>query len=372
MKVSIALATYNGESWLREQLDSLARQTLLPCELVVSDDHSSDRTLSVVETFAASAPFPVRIVRHHTRLGFSDNFVSALRRCSGEAIAFCDQDDVWSASKLELCVRAMCNNRGVSLVHHDCEEVDSNLQSLGIILRPAAAGSPQPPRTETRSVVGISMLGCCMLARRSVITLLLDCWPASHLRYVRNSGSRGVLGHDLATLHMASVVGNVHYLSEVLLQHRRHENNTWSPDLSFAKGKSRLSLAGKSKVLQECAEVRTVVASMYEEMAGRAEARNQSSAADYLAKISSRDRQLAGFYARRAELYSAQLRRERLSIFWNAVCSGDYRAVGGLLGGMRCALKDLAFGIAGPTAPQALEAICNRLNLKFHPREVAK
>jgi rhamnosyltransferase len=371
MKISIALATHNGEPWLLEQLDSLARQTLPPGELVVSDDHSSDRTLSVVETFAASAPFPVQIVRHNTRLGFADNFVSALRRCSGEAIAFCDQDDVWSASKLELCVQAMCNNRGVSLVHHDCEEVDSNLQSLGLILRPAAAG-PLPRRTDKHSVVGISMLGCCMLARRSVITLLLDCWPASHLRYVRNSGSRGVLGHDLATLHMASVVGNLHYLPEVLLQHRRHEKNTWSPDLSFAKGKSHTSLAGKSKVLQECAEVRMVVASMYEEMSERAEAKNQSAAADYLAKISSRDRRLAGFYARRAELYNAQLRRERFSIFWNAVCGGDYRAVGGLLGGTRCAVKDLAFVIAGPTAPHSLEAICNRLNLKFHPREVAK
>jgi hypothetical protein len=211
-----------------------------------------------------------------------------------------------------------------------------------------------------------------MLARKSVITLLLDCWPQSHLRYVRNSGSRGVLGHDLATLHMASVVGNVHYLPEVLLQHRRHDKNTWSPDLPLTNGKSGLSLAGKSKLLLECAEVRTVVASMYEEMAVRAEARNQAMAADYLVKISSRDRQLAGFYAARAELYNAQLRSERFSIFWNAVCSGDYRGIGGILGGMRCALKDLAFLVAGPTAPRALEAICNRLNLKFHPREVAK
>jgi glycosyltransferase involved in cell wall biosynthesis len=371
MKVSIALATHNGEPWLREQLESLARQTLPPFELVVSDDHSSDRTLSVVETFAASAPFPVQIVRHYTRLGFADNFVSALRRCSGEAIAFCDQDDVWDASKLDLCVRAMCNNRGISLVHHDCEEVDSNLQPLGIILHPAAAGSP-PRRTDEHSVVGISMLGCCMLARRSVITLLLDCWPASHLPYVRSSGSRGVLGHDLATLHLASVVGNVHYVPEVLLQHRRHDKNTWSPDLSFGKGKSHTSLAGKSKVLQECAEVRTVVASMYEEMASRAEAKNQNVAADYLGKISSRDRQLACFYARRAELYNAQLRRERLSVFRSAVCGGDYRAVGGVLDRVRCALKDLAFVIAGPTAPRTLEAICSRLNLRFHPREVAK
>lgn len=368
MKVSIALATRNGEPWLREQLDSLARQTLLPCELVVSDDHSSDHTLSIVEKFAAGAPFLVRIVRHNTCLGFSDNFVSALRRCSGEAIAFCDQDDVWSASKLERCVQVMCNNRGISLVHHDCEEVDSNLQSLGVILRPAAGA---PRQQGTHSVVG-NYMGCCMLARRSVISLLLDCWPESHLRYVRSSGSRGVLGHDLTTLHLASVVGNVYYLPEVLLQHRRHQKNTWSLDLSFTKGNSRPSLTAKSKVLQECAEVRTVVASMYDEMATRAEAKEQNLAADYLARISSRDRQLARFYARRSELYSAQLRSERFSIFWNAVRSGDYKGIGGLFDSVRSALKDLAFVIAGPIVPQTLEAICNRLNLRFHPREVAK
>ena len=368
MKVSIALATHNGEPWLREQLDSLAQQTLPPCELVVSDDHSSDRTLSVLEKFACDAPFPVRIVRHNTRLGFADNFISALRHCSGEAIAFCDQDDVWNASKLERCVQSMCNNRGISLVHHDCEEVDSNLQSLGVILRPAAGA---PRQLGTHSVVG-NYMGCCMLARRSVISLLLDCWPESHLRYVRKSGSRGVLGHDIVTLHIASVVGNVYYLPKVLLQHRRHEKNTWSLDLSSAKGNSSQSLAGKSKVLQECAEVRTVAALMYKEMAARAEANNQSAAAEYLARISARDRHLAGFYVRRSELYSAQGRHERFSIFWKAVYSGDYKGIGGFLGGIRSALKDLAFVIAGPTAPQTLEAICNRLNLRFHPREVAK
>ncbi len=51
MNISIALATYNGERWLREQLDSLARQTLLPCELVISDDQSSDDTLVVIREF---------------------------------------------------------------------------------------------------------------------------------------------------------------------------------------------------------------------------------------------------------------------------------------------------------------------------------
>ncbi len=82
MNISIALATYNGERWLREQLDSLARQTLLPCELVISDDQSSDDTLVVIREFAATSPFPVRVVRNDIRRGFADNFMNALRHCS--------------------------------------------------------------------------------------------------------------------------------------------------------------------------------------------------------------------------------------------------------------------------------------------------
>jgi glycosyltransferase involved in cell wall biosynthesis len=81
MKVSIALATYNGDRWLREQFDSLARQTLLPGELVIRDDQSTDRTLEVVEQFASEAPFPIRVIRNDTRLGFADNFMRALRNC---------------------------------------------------------------------------------------------------------------------------------------------------------------------------------------------------------------------------------------------------------------------------------------------------
>ena len=88
MRISVALATYNGERWIREQLNSLTNQSLLPYELVISDDNSGDRTLDVVEQFAAAAPFPVRIARNDNRLGFADNFINALRHCTGDAVAF--------------------------------------------------------------------------------------------------------------------------------------------------------------------------------------------------------------------------------------------------------------------------------------------
>src|SRR5438270_1073780 len=101
--VSVAMATFNGERYLKTQLDTIARQSVLPTELVVSDDGSNDQTLSVVADFARSAPFQVTTVRNETRLGFADNFLQAARLCEGDAVAYADQDDFWLSHKLEVC-----------------------------------------------------------------------------------------------------------------------------------------------------------------------------------------------------------------------------------------------------------------------------
>src|SRR4051794_37441524 len=103
LRISIAMATYNGDRYIREQLDSLARQNLLPFELVVTDDGSSDGTLDILKAFSERAPFPVRIFRNPTRLGYEENFLKAASLCNGDVISFCDQDDIWVDRKLEVC-----------------------------------------------------------------------------------------------------------------------------------------------------------------------------------------------------------------------------------------------------------------------------
>ncbi|MEJ5330083.1 MAG: glycosyltransferase [Desulfobaccales bacterium] len=113
------MTTYNGERFLQEQLDSFLWQTRLPDELVVCDDGSTDRTLEILEAFAQKAPFPVRIYRNPQRLGFSKNFEKAALMCSGELIAFSDQDDVWLLEKLQLVEEAFRKNPDISLCFHD-------------------------------------------------------------------------------------------------------------------------------------------------------------------------------------------------------------------------------------------------------------
>lgn len=101
------MCTYNGEKYLSEQLESIARQSLLPSELIVCDDGSDDATAGMVSAFARSAPFPVRFIQNSLNMGSTKNFEQAMRLCKGELIALCDQDDCWDPKKLEVLTNVL-------------------------------------------------------------------------------------------------------------------------------------------------------------------------------------------------------------------------------------------------------------------------
>ena len=113
-RISIAIATYNGEKYISEQLQSLLEQSHLPFELVIGDDGSSDSTLDIIADFSSRSPFPVHVHQNKTNLGFARNFLATAKRCQGDWIAFCDQDDVWLPDKLAMTVDA------ISLTPHCC------------------------------------------------------------------------------------------------------------------------------------------------------------------------------------------------------------------------------------------------------------
>ncbi len=125
LSVSVAMATYNGAQHLRRQLDSLAVQSYAPAELVVVDDGSDDETLSIVAAFAKNSPFPVRVHRNETRLGYRGNFMRAANLCNSDLIAFCDQDDYWYPHKIAACVEQF-SETDVLLVYHNTDIVTAD------------------------------------------------------------------------------------------------------------------------------------------------------------------------------------------------------------------------------------------------------
>lgn len=126
-RISVLLAVFNGEAFLSQQLESLAAQSMLPDELVVCDDASTDASWHILERYAACAPFAVRMQRNEKNLGYSRNFGRCLEMAQGEILFFCDQDDVWFPEKIASVVQKMESRDDVLLVIHDGKLVDENL-----------------------------------------------------------------------------------------------------------------------------------------------------------------------------------------------------------------------------------------------------
>src|ERR1044071_372824 len=101
LRFSVAMCTYNGARFLRDQLNSIAAQSVPVQEIVICDDCSEDATCTVIESFAHRHPDIVRLYRNRMRLGVSRNFAQAISLCRGDVILLSDQDDIWLPTKVE-------------------------------------------------------------------------------------------------------------------------------------------------------------------------------------------------------------------------------------------------------------------------------
>lgn len=216
MKISIALTTYNGASHLEEQLQSLASQSLLPYELVVSDDGSTDDTLSILHRFALDAPFPVRVHVNPRRLGYTDNFIHAVSLCEGDWIAFCDQDDIWLVDKLSEISSAV--EDGTTLVVHPVQTVDAALRPIDAQSITARVKLGKKPfRLATFGYFS----GLGVTFRRDLMNLISyrPRFPDRHNKNVEAA-------HDEWICALADALGNTRKLDRRLVLYRQHTNNT--------------------------------------------------------------------------------------------------------------------------------------------------
>lgn len=126
--ISIALCTYNGSKFLRAQLQSLATQTLLPTEIIITDDCSGDDTITIVKEFEKR--LPIKFLVNDVPLKVTKNFEKAVALCSGEIICLCDQDDVWHNHKLAEIHHYFEQHPHDLAVFSNAELVDENAQSI--------------------------------------------------------------------------------------------------------------------------------------------------------------------------------------------------------------------------------------------------
>lgn len=336
---SVALATYNGARFLREQLESLADQSHLPAELVVGDDGSTDETLAILEEFRKRAPFPVRIHCNETNLGYARNFLATAQRCRGDWIAFCDQDDVWLPNKLADVATAVENTPGCCMVLQNAWICDGAL---------ASRNRKFPDRLRT------GLHGACeqygfwvwpgfLKTIRSDIVNLLDDEEMPRSWF----SSDGQLTHDKWTCVIANAIGGIVVLDDPAALYRRH-------DAALTGDYNRQSLG------ERVTKARLVSADHYGFLADVA-----GECADYMGRLSQRTDNpkwasalhensynfltLQKIQRLRSQLYSGRRVVDRLLSFWGILREGGYLGAPFTAMGARRAAKDAMRVVLGKT-----------------------
>lgn len=124
--VSVALCSYNGAKYIKEQIESIINQTCTIDEIVICDDGSTDATISIINDIKAVSEIVIKVYRNEIGLGVNMNFQKAISLCRGEYVFLSDQDDIWMPDKVECVIKWFESHPHKSVVFTDGELVDSN------------------------------------------------------------------------------------------------------------------------------------------------------------------------------------------------------------------------------------------------------
>lgn len=220
MNIECVLCTYNGAEYIREQLESISRQTCRLDRLIVCDDDSQDGTVEIVTDWSRTAGIQVDIFINAPRLGTVRNFEKALSLTTGDYIFFADQDDVWLPGKIELAMKLMRDmenkhGRGMPcLVHTDLTVVDKQLQAIHRSF--LENQGLQHIYDEESLLLGLMaqnfVTGCTMLINRALKEKALP-FP------------KDIIMHDYWLALVAAMCGKIGFINIPTILYRQHGRN---------------------------------------------------------------------------------------------------------------------------------------------------
>lgn len=219
--ISVCMATYNGERFLKEQLDSILSQLSKDDEIIISDDGSTDRTLEIIDSYNDNR---IKVFHHEKDEILSkikqgrnfyyatQNFANALSNVSGDYVFLSDQDDIWLPNKVSRCLELLKKN---DVIVHNYQVVDVN----GNLTKEQQFSKNPLHESIFANIMDSHFRGCCMAFKSE---LLIKCLPIPI----------SVIGHDYWIGAIASKYYSIFYELKPLIQSR------WYPESVSAKKKS--------------------------------------------------------------------------------------------------------------------------------------
>lgn len=205
IRVSVAMATYNGEKYLKEQLDSIIINLDKNDELIISDDGSTDGTLEIIKKYQKSDK---RIkLFEGPKEGVKQNFANAISKCEGKYIFLADQDDVWKKNKIKKILDVFKKEKCTIVVHNN-DIVDSSLKPIGqtfFEFRNCGSGI-------LKNIYKNTYIGCCMAFDSNLKEKILPI-------------PNNIEMHDQWIGLIGEKYGKSIFINDCLIKYRRHDNN---------------------------------------------------------------------------------------------------------------------------------------------------
>ncbi len=202
--ISVVMATFNGERYLRQQLDSILQQSISPKEIIIIDDGSTDSTLTILKEYTGDSRF--RLLENEQNMGYIKSFEKGMLEASCTYIALSDQDDIWLPHKLETLATRIQDHIAV---YSDSMLVDKD----GISMNKKMSDLKNQLTYDNclMYTIGAWAPGHAMLFRKELVDL---CKPFPTL-----------VTHDFWLGFVASCNGGIFYVNEVLVHYRQHASN---------------------------------------------------------------------------------------------------------------------------------------------------
>lgn len=257
-KVEILLATYNGEQYLRKQLESIINQDYGDWVIRACDDASTDDTYNILTEYQEKYPDKFILIKNEQGFGSAKkNFMNLIKNSTCDYVMCCDQDDVWLSNKISLTLQAMQENeQGETpvLVHTDLKVVDAGLNVLSESFFEHSNFRKDFDLNEI--LIQNFVTGCTMMMNRSMVTLMS-----------RVEDCNRILMHDWVASVLATCVGKVVFVDKPTMLYRQHSvNSVGAKKYGLALFLSKLKEAKMRQSLVDTTVQASVIAELYQDI----------------------------------------------------------------------------------------------------------